>query len=85
MANIIEIDRNNNVIILGTTGTTTRLPFCTANRMVYLNSETDITSITDLTAWVAGTTNQITVTDDEDGTITLSTPQSIHTGLKELM
>ena len=80
MANIIEIDRNNNVIILGTTGTTTRLPFCTANRMIYLNGECDITSITDLTSWVAGTTNQITVTNDGDGTLTLSTPQNTHTG-----
>lgn len=80
MANIIEIDRINNIIVLGTTGTTTRLPFCTANRMVYLNGECDVTSITDLTTWITGTANQITVTDDGDGTVTLSTPQNIGTG-----
>jgi len=34
----------------------------------------------DLTAWIAGTANQITVTDDTDGSVTLSTPQDIHTG-----
>jgi hypothetical protein len=34
----------------------------------------------DLNSWVAGTTNRITVTDDGDGTITLSGPQDIHTG-----
>lgn len=30
--------------------------------------------------WIAGTTNQITVTDDGDDTVTLSLPQNIHTG-----
>ena len=73
MANIIEVDRINNIVILGTTGTTTRFPFCAANRMIYLNSESDVTSISDLTNWIAGTENQITVTDDGDGTVTLST------------
>jgi hypothetical protein len=33
----------------------------------------------DLAAWVAGTANQITVTDDLDGSITLSLPQNIDT------
>jgi len=79
MANIIEVDRINNIVILGTTGTTTRFPFCAANRMIYLNSESDVTSISDLTNWIAGTENQIVVTDDGDGTVTLSLPQNIHT------
>jgi len=90
MANIIEVDRINNIVILGTTGTTTRFPFCAANRMIYLNSESDVTSISDLTEsdvtsisdltnWIAGTENQIVVTDDGDGTVTLSLPQNIHT------
>jgi len=34
----------------------------------------------DLDDWVAGTTNQVTVTDDTDGSITLSLPQNINTG-----
>jgi len=34
----------------------------------------------DLASWVIGTTNQIIVTDDNDGSVTLSTPQDIHIG-----
>jgi len=45
-----------------------------------LDASKDLASVSDLTSWVAGTVNQITVTDDTDGTITLSTPQNIHTG-----
>jgi len=33
----------------------------------------------DLEDWIDGTTNQITVTDDGDGTVTLSTPQDLAT------
>lgn len=35
--------------------------------------------VTDLFGSVAGTTNQVSVADDGDGTITLSLPQNIHT------
>jgi len=80
MANIIEIDRINNIIVMGTTGTTTRFPFVTASRLAYFNGEYDIASVSDLTTWVTGTANQVTVTDDGDGTVTLSTPQNINTG-----
>ncbi len=52
----------------------------TASRLTATDSAKALESVEDLTAWVAGTTNQITVTDDSDGTITLSTPQDIHTG-----
>lgn len=50
----------------------------TASRLMASNADQGMVSA-DLYAWVAGTTNQITVTDDSDGTITLSLPQSIHT------
>ena len=51
-----------------------------ASRLVATDASKTMVSVDDLTDWVAGTTNQITVTDDTDGTITLSTPQDIHTG-----
>jgi hypothetical protein len=52
----------------------------TANRLVSSDGTKALVSVAALTAWVSGTTNQIIVTDDGDGTITLSTPQDIHTG-----
>jgi len=51
----------------------------TASRLLATNGSKALTS-TDLASWVAGTTNRITVTDDGDGTITLSAPQDLHTG-----
>jgi len=51
----------------------------TASRLIATDADKALES-TDLASWVAGTTNRITVTDDSDGTITLSTPQDIHTG-----
>ena len=47
-----------------------------ASRIVSSGAGKDLES-TDLASWVAGTSDQITVTDDTDGTITLSLPQSI--------
>jgi len=52
----------------------------TASRLISSDANKTLSSVSDLTSWIAGTTNQITVTDDSDGTITLSTPQNIHTG-----
>lgn len=51
----------------------------TASRLLSTNTLGKPTTVSDLTNWVAGTADQITVTDDADGTITLSTPQDIHT------
>ena len=51
----------------------------TASKLVGTNGDKKLVSI-DLDNFVSGTSNQITVTDDTDGTITLSTPQNIHTG-----
>jgi len=50
----------------------------TASRLVATNGSKKLVS-SDLNNWVAGTSNQISVADDSDGTITLSTPQNIHT------
>ncbi len=50
----------------------------TANRLIASDSNKALESVADLTAWVAGTVNRVTVTDDADGTLTLSGPQDIH-------
>ncbi len=50
-----------------------------ANRLMYINGSSQITS-TDAVDWISSTTNQIIVVNDLDGTITLSTPQDIHSG-----
>ena len=52
----------------------------TASRLTYSDADKLLSSVADLTAWIAGTANQVIVTDDSDGSITLSTPQDIHTG-----
>lgn len=51
----------------------------TATRLLSGDGSKNVVS-TDLSSWVTGTANQVTVTDDADGTITLSLPQSINTG-----
>ena len=48
-----------------------------------INMATDgsknVTSVADLTSWIAGTANRVTVTSDGDGTLTLSAPQDMAT------
>lgn len=51
----------------------------TANRLMASNGAKGMVSA-DLAAWVAGTANQVVVTDDLDGSVTLSLPQDIHSG-----
>jgi len=41
------------------------------------NDVTAIEEVSDLTEFVAGTTDQVTVTDDGDGTITIAAPQAL--------
>jgi len=50
-----------------------------ASRLIATDSEKTFESIEDLTAWILGTSNQVIVTDNGDGTLTLSCPQDIHT------
>ena len=52
------------------------LTFATPTRLLSLSSLGQATS-TDLATWIAGTANQVTVTDDADGTVTLSLPSSL--------
>jgi hypothetical protein len=48
----------------------------TASRLLATNSSKGLVSVSDLTSWVAGTTNQITLANDGDGSITISIPNS---------
>lgn len=48
----------------------------TANRLVASDSNQAITSVEDLTAWIAGYTDRITVTDLGDGTVQVSLPDT---------
>jgi len=50
----------------------------TASRLLSSDTNNLLTS-TDLASWVTETSNQVLVADNGDGTITLSTPQDIHT------
>jgi len=70
MSNILHIDRN--------TGTIT-VDQLTTSRLLSTDGSKALVS-SDLASWVAGTSNRVTVTDDGDGTVTLSGPQDIHTG-----
>ena len=51
----------------------------TASRLLSTNGSKLLASVANLASWIAGTSNQITVGDDGDGSVTLSTPQNIHT------
>lgn len=52
----------------------------TPSRLLGTNTTQQLVSISNLATWIAGTTNRISVADDGDGSVTLSTPQDIHTG-----
>ena len=52
----------------------------TVTRLVQTDADKKLASVSNLANWIVGTTNRITVSDDEDGTITLTGPQDIHTG-----
>lgn len=43
----------------------------TASRLVQSNASKKLTSVTDLTSWIAGTANEIDIADDGDGTLTI--------------
>jgi len=54
----------------------------TASRLIATNGSKQLASVADLTAWIAGTANEITVTSDGDGTVTLAlvTPLAVNKG-----
>ena len=51
----------------------------TASRLLASNGSKLLVSA-DLNSWITGTANRVTITDDGDGTVTLTLPQDIHSG-----
>ena len=52
----------------------------TASRLTATDSAKALASVADLTSWVAGTENEIDVTSDGDGTITIDLSSTISLG-----
>lgn len=75
ITDILEIDSSSVNFLV-----TPSVDSLTANRLIASDGSKNISSVSDLTTWIAGTSNQVSVADDGDGTVTLSTPQNIHTG-----
>ena len=85
--NSINFDNNtvNKVLINSAglniaTGSNLSITDISASRLLSSDASKNLTSVADLTSWVAGTSNQIISTTDGDGSLTLSTPQNIHSG-----
>lgn len=53
-----------------------KLDGSTASLLLATDANKKTTSVTNLASWIAGTTNQITVTNDGDGTVTISIPSA---------
>lgn len=69
---------NANQMVLETDGSVS-FSSLTASRLIGADASKKIQSES-LSSWITGTANQITVTDNEDGTVTISGPQDLHTG-----
>ena len=49
----------------------------TANRLLKIDGSSKVASVSDLTNWISGTANEIAVSDDGDGTVTLGLASSV--------
>ena len=58
---------------------TIKLTSLSADKLIKTSSSNELASA-DISEFLTGTTNRITITDNGDGTATLSTPQDTHTG-----
>lgn len=70
MANIFDVDRQNNTIAIGKGDTATMVAALTASKLMASDGSKIIGS-SDLVSWVTGVANEINITDDGDGTITI--------------
>lgn len=64
------------------TSTNLKVTALTASRLIATAADKLMTSVSNLASWIAGTSNEITVADDGDGTVTLSLPATIDLGDK---
>jgi hypothetical protein len=53
------------------------IPNLTASRLISSDADKKLVSVSSLASWIAGTSKEITVTDNLDGTITLSRPDAV--------
>lgn len=76
-----DLTVDDDLIVTGDTivGGALTLSTLTAERLVSTSASKALES-TDAVSWIGGTSNQISVADDGDGTVTLSTPQDINIG-----
>lgn len=69
------------IVVTGDVDTDTiNVSTLTASRLLGSDASRDLVSVANLASWIAGTSNRVTVTNDGDGTVTLSGPQDIHSG-----
>jgi hypothetical protein len=54
-----------------------RLIPLTASRLVQTDADKALSSVSNLTSWIAGTASEVTVTDDGDGTVTIGLPDDV--------
>jgi hypothetical protein len=52
----------------------------TASRLIATDGTKKLASVAALSSWIVGTANQVSVTDNGSGAVTLATPQNIDTG-----
>jgi hypothetical protein len=72
------VDSSRNMTNIGTfSGGAITSSSLTASRLLYADASKIISSVSDLTSWIAGTSNEIAVVSDGDGSITLSIPDAV--------
>lgn len=71
---------NNILTALNLLSESITLSSATASRLLATNADKELESIANLAAWIAGTANQILITNDGDGTVTISIPDTDVTG-----
>lgn len=64
------------------TSTNLKVTALTASRLIATAADKIFASVSNLTSWIAGTSNEVTVADDGDGTVTVSLPATIDLGGK---
>jgi len=52
----------------------------TASRLVQTDANKKLSSVSNLASWIAGTENEIDITNDSDGTITIDLSDTINLG-----
>lgn len=74
----VTIDDSANIAgAAGVSAASATLSGLTATRLLSSDGSKVLTSVANLSSWIAGTANRVTISDDGDGTATLTGPQDI--------